>query len=89
MPVADAAAAAAAAGAAVVAAACVATINCHNFCAAIPQALGNFHRRVLSLPLILLLSLTRKKSALNIVAHKFRLSLRQSCRLWHCIGWLS
>lgn len=70
MPVAD-AAAAAAAGAAVVAAACVATINCHNFCAAIPQALGNFHRRglslphlpVLPLPLILLLSLSLAKKA--------------------------
>lgn len=75
MPVAAAAAAAgaaaaAAAGAAVVAAACVATINCHNFCAAIPQALGNFHRRaslphlpVLPLPLTILLSLSLAKKA--------------------------
>lgn len=64
MPVADAAAAAAAAGAAVVAAACVATINCHNFCAAIPQALSNFHRRA-SLPHLPVLPLPSSYSFLS------------------------
>lgn len=72
----------------VAAAACVATINCHNFFAAILRwatFTDCFH---LSPPPPTPFSLSKKR-ALNIVARKFRLSLRQSCRLWNCIGWLS